>query len=76
VNMTKRKHVTLMDQVRQAVDRCDSTRYEISKVTGIDQATLCRFVHGEQGLSEKALNSLGQYLGLDIVVRKKKSKGK
>ena len=61
-----------MDQFRQAVLDSDMTRYEISKQTGVDNASLSRFVHGERGLSEEALNSLGELLNLEIVVRKKR----
>ena len=60
-----------MDQFRQAVLDSDMTRYEMSKQTGVDNASLSRFVHGERGLSEEALNSLGELLNLEIVVRKK-----
>ncbi len=51
------------------------TRYEISKQTGIDKASLSRFVHGERGLSDKAINLIGELLNLEIVVQKKR-KGK
>lgn len=51
------------------------TRYEIGKRTGINQASLSRFVHGERGLSEESLNGLGELLNLEVVVRKDR-KGK
>ena len=67
-----KKTRALVDQIRQAVLDADLTRYQISQLTGIDNASLSRFVHGERGLSEVALNSLGELLGLEIQVRKKK----
>ena len=72
----KRKQFKLSEQVRQAIDTCGKTRYQISKDTGIDQATLCRFMGGNGGLSIPVLDMLGEYLGLRIVVDKPKSKTK
>ncbi len=69
--MAKQYRGMIMDQFRQAILDSDMTRYEMSKQTGVDNASLSRFVHGERGLSEEALNSLGKLLNLEIVVRKK-----
>jgi hypothetical protein len=68
----KRKQNKLSDQVRQAIDACGKTRYQISQDTGIDQATLCRFMGGKGGLSIPVLDTLGEYLDLEI--RKRKAK--
>jgi hypothetical protein len=69
----KHKTIKLSEQVRRAIDACGKTRYQISKDTGIDQATLCRFMGGNGGLSIPVLDTLGEYLDLHIVV---KTKGK
>jgi len=66
----KRKPIKLTEQVRQAIDACGKTRYQISQDTGIDQATLCRFMGGKGGLSNPILDTLGEYLGLEIRQRK------
>jgi hypothetical protein len=70
------KRIKLSEQVRQAIDTCGKTRYQISQDTGIDQATLCRFMGGNGGLSIPVLDTLGEYLGLRIVTDKPKSKAK
>ncbi len=70
----KRKQIKLSEQVRQAIDTCGITRYQISQDTGIDQATLCRFMGGYGGLSIPVLDTLGEYLGLRIVADRPKSK--
>ncbi len=75
IRMAKHSRTTLIDQIRQAVLDSDMTRYQISKLTDIDQASLSRFVHGERGLSDEAINLIGELLNLEIVVRKK-PKGK
>lgn len=72
----KRKQTKLSEQVRQAIDTCGKTRYVISQDTGIDQATLCRFMGGNGGLSIPVLDTLGEYLGLRIVAGKPQSKTK
>jgi transcriptional regulator with XRE-family HTH domain len=55
-----------LDQIRQAVKDSGKTRYRISKETGINQATLSRFVAGKQGLSTKSLVALARFLNLTI----------
>jgi transcriptional regulator with XRE-family HTH domain len=61
----------LSEQLRQAMVESGVTRYRISKVTGIDQAALSRFAHGERGLSMEAMDAIGEYLGLRIVFGRK-----
>lgn len=71
------KRVKLSDQIRQAVDGCGQTRYAIAKATGIDQATLSRFMSGERGLPMKTLDRLADYLDLNIAAKGGKArKGK
>ena len=67
---------TFTDQLRRIVESCGMTRYQLSKESGVDETTLCRFVHGERCLSERNLDKLGEYLGLRIVADKSKSKAK
>lgn len=72
----KRKTITFTDQLRQIVETCGMSRYQLAKESGIDETTLCRFVHGERCLSERNLDKLGKYLGLRIVANKPQKKGK
>jgi DNA transposition AAA+ family ATPase len=62
-----------IDQIRQAVKDSGITRYRIYKETGIDQATLSRFVAGKQGLSTKSLVALARFLNLTIAKLEQKS---
>ena len=71
--MAKRR-MKLSEQIRNAVERCGQTRYVIAKATGIDQATLSRFVNGERGLPMKTLDTLTDYLNLNIQASKRKGK--
>ena len=75
--MVKRLTSKLTDQLRQAIDDCGLTRYQIAKETGIDESALAKFYNGHRGLSMEALNALGEYLQLKITLgRKPEKKGK
>jgi transcriptional regulator with XRE-family HTH domain len=75
--MAKKQPKKLTDQLRQAIDDCRLTRYEIAKQTGIDESALAKFYNGQRGLSMKALNALGEFLQLTIHLgRKPDKKGK
>ena len=70
------KHtLKLSDQIRHAVSKCGKSRYQIAQVTGIGEAALSRFVHGERGLSLASLDKLAAYLALEVIVTKP-SRGK
>ena len=75
--MAKRRSKKLTDQVKQAIDDSGLTRYRIAQETGIDESALAKFYNGHRGLSIEALNKLGKYLGLRIVMnRKPETKGR
>jgi ribosome-binding protein aMBF1 (putative translation factor) len=59
----------ISEQVRKAIADSGQSRYRISKETGIDAAVLNRFIHRQQSLKLSTVDTLGEFLGLDIVVR-------
>jgi hypothetical protein len=74
------KRIKLTDQLRQAIETSDKSRYQIGQETGIDPATLCRFVKGRGGLSTDGLDRIADCLGLNLTTetaapQAKKSKG-
>ena len=73
-DMAKRKLAKLSDQIRKAMDDCGETRYRIAQETGINEAALGKFYHGERGLSLDSLDKLAEYLQLVVTTRKKKGK--
>ena len=73
--MAKRRHKLLTDQIRDALADCGETRYRVAQETGLSEPQLCRFAGGA-GLSMTALDVLADYLGLQIVARAPKRKGK
>ena len=66
--MAKKHAKKITDQLRQAIDDCGLTRYEIAKKTGIDESALAKFYNGHRGLSMEALNALGAFLQLTIIM--------
>lgn len=65
----------VLDQLRERIRKADVSRYRIAQDTGIDQAALSRFVHGETGLNVSTAETLAEYLGLELTLRPKKKKG-
>jgi DNA transposition AAA+ family ATPase len=74
VHMAEKRITKLTDQLRQAIDDCGLTRYEIAKHTGIDESALAKFYNGHRGLSMEALNALGEFLELKIILGRKPGK--
>lgn len=65
------KHRTFTDEIRQAIlDAKDRglSRYRLSKLVGISQASLSRFVNGDSGISSDVLDRIAPLLGLRLVV--------
>jgi DNA transposition AAA+ family ATPase len=67
----KKRSNLLTEQLRQAIDDCRLTRYQIAKATGIDESALAKFYNGHRGLSMDALNALGEFLQLTITLGRK-----
>jgi transcriptional regulator with XRE-family HTH domain len=74
--MAKRGSKLLSDQLRQALDECGLSRYQISLQTGIDQSQLSRFVHGTAKLSMDSMDKLGEALNLKLTMDRKPKQGK
>jgi len=66
----------LSEQLRDAIEKADVSRYELSKATGVSQSTLSKFVLRQRpGLSFDALDRIGLELGLVIVKKQPKKTG-
>lgn len=70
---SKRKPERLTDQLRRELRQSELTRYRIWQLTGVDQAVLCRFLNGSQGLSAPSIDALAECLGLELVKRDEKA---
>ena len=72
--MKQKPSYKLRHQIRQAINDCGMSRYAISQITGIDQAALSRFMHGQVGLGLDALDRLSECLQLVVTMDRKASK--
>jgi len=62
------------DQIRQAIGDSGETRYRIAQETGLNEAALGKFFHGERGLSLDSLDKLAEYLGLKVITKRRKGR--
>jgi len=63
--------VSVENDVRQLLLKTAESRYAISRATGVAESQLSRFLHG-QSLRSDTLEKLANYLGFEIVLRRKK----
>jgi len=63
----------ILDEIRKAIETSDKTRYWLSKKSLIPQSQLSRLMTGEKGLSFDALERLADALGVEIIVRPKRT---
>jgi hypothetical protein len=56
----------VIDSIRKAIRQAKVSRYQIAQDTGIHESALSRFVSGERGLSMEAVDTLCDYLGLEL----------
>jgi len=66
--------------LREKILNCGESRYSLWKKTGIDQATLSRFISGSRPLRLDVVDILAEYFGLELretrPTTKPKAKGK
>jgi hypothetical protein len=59
------------DKLRAAILAAPVTRYRISKDTGVNASVLSKFVNRKTGLDGSTIDALAEYLGLELIERKK-----
>jgi len=64
-----RKQQSFSEQLREAIDQDERSRYRISMETGIPQGQLSRFMHDKGGLSLRSVDRLCECLGLAMTKR-------
>ena len=65
--MPAMKNPTFADQIRRLIETSGQTRYRIGVETGIEHATLSRFMSGKTGISLHNLNVLAAYLDWKVI---------
>lgn len=61
----------LTKAIRVAVKASPQTPYAIAKGAGIARSQLSRLLSDERGLSSETIERLAEYLGLEILIRRK-----
>ncbi len=64
----------LLNAIEEAIKASDKSRYRIAQETGIDEGRLSRFMSGETGLSVEAVETLADYLDIEIIIRARATK--
>jgi len=68
---------SLSDQIRDAVDSSEMSRYAICKIMGFNQGAMSQFMNRKGGLSIETLDRLAELLGLEVTTKPTaKHKGK
>jgi transcriptional regulator with XRE-family HTH domain len=67
--------VTVSQQLREFIAICGMTRYQIAKLTGIEQSVLSRFMAGSSLRSDN-VDKIAAILGLELTRRKRGKDGK
>jgi transcriptional regulator with XRE-family HTH domain len=62
-------------QVRAAIEASGMTRRDISARLGVGESLLSHFMKGRKGLSVPVIDRLIELLGLELVARRKGSRG-
>jgi len=71
-----KKPLKLSDQLRKAIEAAPMTRYRLSKLSGVDEGLLGKFVRGERaGLRLDTVNAICETLRLRLVAEEPKRKG-
>ena len=66
-----KKRAKLTDQLRTAIQTSDKSMGQIARESGIDIATISRFLHGKGGLSMVGLDAIAECLGLSFTTAAK-----
>lgn len=66
----------ILEKIAEAIENSGKSCYRISKETGINKAVLCKIVTGSGTCScgIKTAEKLCEYLGLELVQKKKRRK--
>jgi len=66
-----RKCTRVSDQLRVAIATSDKSMGQIARESGIDIATISRFMHGRGGLSMDGLDLIAECLKVNLTTAKK-----
>ena len=56
------------DQIRRAIRDCDLTRYRLAQESGVEEASLSRFMKGS-GITTTTLDAIARVLRLEVTMK-------
>ena len=65
--------VMITELIQNAIRNSGTSRYAISKATGIGQDHLCHFLKGESSMSLATVDKVLDALGMEVVIRPRRS---
>lgn len=70
-NAKKKSRVTISDQLAAAIELSGLSKYRICKDTGVDEATMSKFLSGSRGMRLDSFEKLADYFDIELAYRKK-----
>jgi DNA-binding phage protein len=64
----------ITELLQDAIRESGTSRYRISRTSGVDQAVLCRFLKGQSSLSFETADRILDALGLEVVIRPRRER--
>lgn len=64
----------LQDEIKEVLEKQGITAYRVWKETGIHQSSMSKFFAGQRMFSVETLNTLLDYLGYELTIRKKRKR--
>jgi hypothetical protein len=74
-NLLFMEHVRFSDQIRDAVNASELSRYRICAEIKLSQPAMSRFMAGRSGLSMEVLDRLAELLGFELKVKRPSRRG-
>jgi len=71
---SKPRKATATEILREAILNCGLNQTELAELTGVEQASISRFVRGQRDLSLANIELLLPVIGVEVVARKPRSK--
>ncbi|HTQ40722.1 MAG TPA: hypothetical protein VMJ32_17000 [Pirellulales bacterium] len=69
-----KKYKLLSEQLRDAILGAEVSRARIARDCGLTESLLSRFLHGRGGLGQESIDTIGKYLGLQMIAGKQDRK--
>jgi transcriptional regulator with XRE-family HTH domain len=74
--MPKMDERRISERLRLEIERSKLSREEIARESGVDSASLSRFVHRQRGLAQDAIDALALLFGLELTKRRGRKRAK